>query len=136
MQTPNAHLSGRGCPICRYSKGEKLIHNWLKNNHIKFKVQYEITVHKIARNSDKIILDFFVKHNNRQYFIEYDGKQHYEYSPCYHYNNIINFKKQVNRDKVLNEFCELHKDEVELIRFNYLQSSDTILKELNNILNK
>jgi len=26
-QKPNGHLSGRGCPVCKYSKGELLIYN-------------------------------------------------------------------------------------------------------------
>ena len=77
-------------------------------------------------------IDFFVKYNDKQYFIEYDGKQHFEYSPHFHKGGTIDFEKQQNRDKVLNDFCELHKDKVTLIRFKYNLSDEEIIKELNN----
>ena len=132
-QIPNSHILGQGCPKCNYSKGELLIYNWLKNNNIKFKDQFEIIMHKIARNSNNVIIDFFVIYNEKQYFIEYDGIQHFEYISYLHKGNIINFKNQQRRDNVLNEFCELHKDKVTLIRFNYKQSNDEIINQLNQI---
>lgn len=90
-------------------------------------------MHKIARNSNNVIIDFFVIYNEKQYFIEYDGIQHFEYISYLHKGNIINFKNQQRRDNVLNEFCELHKDKVTLIRFNYKQSNDEIINQLNQI---
>ena len=39
-------------------------------------------------------------------------------------------------DKVLNEFCELHKDKVILMRFKYNESNEEIIKKLNEILNE
>jgi len=56
--------------------------------------------------------------------------QHFEYIPHFHRGGIIDFEKQQRRDKVLNEFCELHKDKVTLIRFNHLQKEDDIIKLL------
>lgn len=35
-QTPNNHLSGKGCPRCFDSKGENLIRNFLESNNIKY----------------------------------------------------------------------------------------------------
>jgi len=88
---------------------------------------------EIARNSNLVIIDFFVKYNNKQYFIEYDGKQHYEYVPFLHKGGIIDFERQQNRDRVLNEFCELHKDKVTLIRFTYKQNNEEIINKLKEI---
>lgn len=82
-----------------------------------------------------MLIDFFVKHNDKQYFIEYDGIQHFEYVPHYHRNNIENFEKQQRRDNVLNDFCELHKDKVTLIRFKYTQSKEEVIEILENFLN-
>lgn len=91
-------------------------------------------MHKIARNSNKIVIDFFVKYNNKQYFIEYDGKQHYEYIPFFHKGGIIDFEKQQNRDDVLNAFCKLYEDKIILIRFKYNESSQDILNQLNKLI--
>lgn len=126
-----------GCPMCCQSQGEKLINKWLKENNIKFKHQFELIVPEIARNTNSLVVDFFVKHNNKQYFIEYDGKQHFEYVPFFHKEGLEDLKKQQNRDRVLNEFCELHKDKVILIRFRYDDSSSFILEQLTTkILNE
>lgn len=132
-QNPNNHTQGQGCPVCSSSKGELLIRKWLLENNIKFKEQFELITPEIARNSNVMIVDFFVKHNGKQYFIEYDGKQHYEYVPYFHRGGIIEFEKQQRRDKVLNEFCELHKDKVTLIRFKYNQKDETIINKLKQI---
>ena len=132
-QSPDNHLKGHGCPVCNYSKGELLIYNWLKENNIPFKPQFELITNEIARNSNLIIIDFFVKYGGKQYFIEYDGIQHFEYIPHFHQGGVIDFEKQIRRDKVLNEFCELHKDKVTLIRFNYNESNEEVIKKLHNI---
>lgn len=129
-QTPTHHLRGEGCPICSYSKGELLIHNWLKENNIPFRPQFELITEEVARNTNLMKIDFFVKYNNKQYFIEYDGIQHFEYIPFFHREDDDFFKQQ-RRDKVLNEFCELHKDKVTLIRFKY--DDNNIIDSLINI---
>jgi hypothetical protein len=77
-----------------------------------------------------MIIDFFAKYKEKQYFIEYDGEQHFNYHPYFHKGGVIDFEKQQNRDRVLNEFCELHRDKVTLIRFNYKNS----INEIENIL--
>lgn len=79
-------------------------------------------------------IDFFVIHNDKQYFIEYDGIQHFEYIPHFHKGGIIDFEKEQNRDRVLNEFCELHKDKVTLIRFKYDQMHEEIINKLTNTI--
>lgn len=131
-QLPSNHLRGSGCPICNYSKGELLIYNWLKENNIKFKAQFELITSEIARNSNLLVIDFFVKHNEKQYFIEYDGIQHFEFNSFFH-KTEEDFFKQQRRDRVLNEFCELHKDKVTLIRLDHTQSDNQIIEILNKI---
>lgn len=131
------HVTGNctGCPSCSMTKGELIIYNWLKKNNIKFKYQFELITPEIARNTNVMIVDFFVIHNEKQYFIEYDGIQHFEYVQHFHRGGIIDFEKQQRRDKVLNEFCELHKDKVTLIRFDYKQIEIDIIDLLDiNIL--
>lgn len=132
-QKPSDHVNGnRGCPLCASSKGELLIYNWLKRNNVTFKREFELIISEIAKNSTKVRIDFFIKINNAQYFIEYDGIQHFKYTPYFHKNGIKDFERQQRRDKVLNDFCELHKDKVVLIRFNYKQNEKEIINKLND----
>lgn len=135
LQKPREHLDGCGCQICSSSKGELLIYNWLKENNIPFKSQFELITEEIARNTNLMKIDFFVKYNNKQYFIEYDGIQHFKYIPFFHREDDDFFKQQ-RRDRVLNEFCELHKDKISLLRFKYDQTHEEIVDILNNEFNK
>jgi hypothetical protein len=80
-----------------------------------------------------MIIDFFVKHNNKQYFIEYDGKQHFEFLPFFHKEDEGFFKQQ-RRDKVLNDFCDLHSDKITLLRFKYDSMKEDIIKILNETI--
>lgn len=134
LQTPDKHLQGQGCPICKSSKGELLIRTWLKENDIKFKEQFELITSEIARDSNLMKIDFFIIHDEKQYFIEYDGIQHFEYNSHFHREEDSFFKQQ-RRDLILNEFCELHKDKVTLIRFNYNQTKEEIINKLIEIFN-
>lgn len=105
----------------------------MKENNIPFRTQFELITTEIARNTNLMKIDFFVKFNNKQYFIEFDGIQHFQYVPIFHKGGIIDFEKEQRRDKILNEFCELHKDKITLVRFNYKQNNEEIIKELNKI---
>lgn len=86
---------------------------------------------EITRKTNVIFIDFFVKHNDKQYFIEYDGAQHFKYIPHLHRGDKINFETQIHRDQVLKEFCDKHVDKVTLIRFNYLQSNEQIQNQMD-----
>lgn len=141
-QLPSDHIRGYNCQKCQkyhgfnmISKSEQFIKNWLIKNKILFKHQFELITDQVARNSCFIIIDFFVKYNNNQFFIEYDGQQHFEYVPYFHKGGIIDFEKQQRRDQILNNFCELHKDKVTLIRFNYKQTDDEISEILYKVFN-
>ncbi len=79
-----------------------------------------------------MLIDFFIKYKGQQYFIEYDGIQHFEYNSFFH-KSIEDFEKEQRRDRVLNDFCELHKDKVTLIRFKYDENNEEIINKLENI---
>lgn len=127
-----------GCPLCNtknLSRGEILIENILRKYKIPFKPQYEIIVPEIAKNSNIIRIDFFVKYKGNQYFIEYNGQQHYKYVPHFHTGGIIDFKKQQRRDKVLRDFCSLYSDKVSLLEISYKESEENIESLILNFIN-
>ena len=134
-QLPGNHLKGCKCPECAReqiepSKGELFIKNLLKKYHCKYKFQYEIKTKEIARNSNKIIVDFIVKHNDCIYIIEYNGKQHYEFIPFFH-NSQEDFQKQIRRDNLLRKICSKHPGKLELIEIPYNYSNSKIIDTLS-----
>ena len=80
-----------------------------------------------------MFIDFCINYNNKQYFIEYNGIQHYEYTPYFHIGGIIDFEKQIRRDKVLEDYCNLNENKTTLIKFNYKQTNEEIIKLLSGI---
>ena len=99
MQKPRDHIRYAGCPRCNSSKGELYVENILRNLGVQYQKQYPI---KYA--STTIHSDFLVKYNNTTYIIEYNGKQHY--TPIKHFGGELKFKKQLDRDNYLKQYCE------------------------------
>lgn len=117
------------------SKGEEFIAKLLNKYNINYKYQYELVTKKLARNSNIIQIDFAIKRNNHIYFIEYNGKQHYEYIPFFHKGGMIDFEKQQRRDNVLRELCDLYKDNITLLEIPYNMKEDEIEKQIKVMLN-
>jgi hypothetical protein len=113
-QAPNSHLSGRGCPTCNESKGEKVIREYLEIKNIKgCKHRFE--------DFKKYEYDFYLPKYNC--CIEYQGIQHYEITK---FSSSMtddqakeNFKLQKKRDRIKSEYCRIKG--IKLIRISYKQ---------------
>lgn len=92
-------------------------------------------IFSLLGNLGYIYILFNTQYNNRQYFIEYDGIQHFEFNSFF-FKTFEEFENQQRRDKVLEDFCELHKDKVTLIRFKYDQNDEEIINKLKKTLNE
>jgi very-short-patch-repair endonuclease len=91
-----------GRTYAKRSKGEILVYNWLLENKIKFKQEYLIKFPYVVKKKPFVFIDFYLpKHN---IFIEYNGKQHYEYVPYFH-KTIEDFELQKFRDEVVRNYC-------------------------------
>jgi hypothetical protein len=97
-QNPNNHLNNNGCPICKESKGEKEIRNYLENNNIKFIPQYRFPD---CKNILELPFDFYLPDYN--ICIEYNGRQHYE--PINLWGGKKALETQQLRDKIKMEYC-------------------------------
>ena len=66
---------------------------------ISYEYQYRLKSELIkgAPNQKYIFIDFLVKYNNRNIFIEFNGEQHYKYVNIFH-KNTDNFRRQFLRD--------------------------------------
>ena len=96
---PSDFLSGKGCPHCKDSKGGKKIIEFFNKIGISYEYQYRLKSELIkgAPNQKYIFIDFLVKYNNRNIFIEFNGEQHYKYVNIFH-KNTDNFRRQFLRD--------------------------------------
>lgn len=104
--------------IAKRSKGEKEVIKYLKGNKIKFKQQVPLKI-----DNKQLFLDFQL-HNG--IIIEYNGRQHYRYTPYFH-KSKQDFVKQQNRDKKLRKYCE--DNNIKLIEIPYyINNINTYLK--------
>lgn len=121
-QLANNHLQGYGCPICRESKGEKEIRNYLTENNIKFIGQNKFPDCKYKR---LLPFDFYLPDYN--ICIEFNGKQHYE--PIKYFGGGNNFKIQQLKDEIKRKYCEINNIILLIIKYN-----ENIVDELNSCL--
>ena len=118
-----------GCPICKMSKGEIKIYDYLTFSHINFKTQYTFN-ELLGINGFPLRFDFAIFSNNKQLLalIEYDGEFHFEerYEGDDHETTVIH-------DTIKNKYCE--ENNILLFRIPYwdFDNIEQILElELNN----
>lgn len=122
-QSPKSHINqSQGCPLCRSSKGEIKILNYLDKNNIKCCPQYKF---KDCKNIKPLPFDFYLPDHN--ILIEFDGEQHY-FSIDF-FGGEENFSYIKNNDKIKTDYC--FNNNIKLIRIKYTDKIEEILK--NNL---
>ena len=107
-QRPDQHIHSKaGCPVCRKSKGERRIRNFLISNKIEYKMEY------ILPSDKKYRYDFFLPKLN--ILIEYDGAQHFR--PVESWGGINELNEIQKRDREKNELARMYG--IGLIRIPY-----------------
>jgi hypothetical protein len=101
MQSPTSHLSGKGCPTCNESKGEKAIRNYLNKHNISFIPQHKFND---CKNIKPLPFDFYLPDYNT--CIEYQGEQHYR--PIKRFGGVNAHEKLKENDNIKKEYCESH----------------------------
>lgn len=122
LQTPSSHLRGYGCQICKNSKGEEKIFDYLKNNNIKFEREKRFID---CRDILPLPFDFYIPSHN--ICIEFDGIQHFRQNTYFFKTNLVDVQKH---DNIKNIYCK--ENNISLYRFNY-KELNKIEKKLNNI---
>lgn len=110
LVTPNNHKKGHGCPMCRLSKGEKLIGDHLDSIGAIYESQKKLS--GMAYKGD-LRCDFYLPHYNA--VIEFNGRQHYE--PVAAFGGITEFAETQLRDAAKVEYC--YKNNIELLILSY-----------------
>lgn len=125
---PSKFLYGnKRCPKCNFSKGEKHIYKFLKENNADFKEQFRF---EDCRLKNKLPFDFALFENNKLLcLIEYQGEQHYRARDFF--GGEEGFKYQQERDSIKREYCS--KNGIPLIEVPYWVKSPSvrILQEMD-----
>lgn len=117
-QTPNSHLNGSGCPICKESKGEKEIRKHLVMLNIKFIPQHKFTE---CKNIKQLPFDFYLPNYNT--CIEFNGEQHYK--SIKHFGGDEKFNRTQINDEIKMEYCKMNK--INLIIINDIKNIKKLL---------
>lgn len=124
-QVPSSHLRGIGCPKCSASKGELFVEKVLRDLNLSYKSQ-----HYIGIQGSYVLVDFYLKYNNNEYIIEYNGMQHYV--PVKHFGGNLKFEQQTKRDSLLRNYCRDHN--INLLEIKYDQTQDDIIKSIKTFI--
>lgn len=127
QQTPDKHLAGQNCPICKISKGEQLIQKFLLLNNIKFIPQYKFNE---CKNKKQLPFDFYLPDHN--ICIEFQGEQHYKpfwKSSQKNSEEILN-RVKIN-DQIKRQYCI--KNNIQLIEITYKENIEIRLKNVFKI---
>ena len=128
----NNFKTGRRCPKCNESKGEKEISDILNSLGIKYTSQKRFPE---CKHKKTLPFDFYIHNKNTKLLIEFDGMQHYE--PIKHFGGEEKLKLTQLRDSIKNKFAK--ENNIPLLRISYLEEEDienivmNKLKELNFI---
>lgn len=122
MQTPHAHLSGQGCPICKQRILEKEINEFLIENNIKY--EYQKKFDWLGKQS----LDFYLPEYNIA--IECQGIQHFE--SVEYFGGEERLKKQIKYDVIKKNLCE--KNGIKLLY--YTKFNENFIFNLNDLKDK
>lgn len=107
LQTPNSHLSGKGCPKCQESHLEKDVRMLLEEKHI----EYESSKHFSWLGQQH--LDYYLPSYNLA--IECQGEQHF--IPSNKFNKKHSLDDIIKYDKAKFESC--CNNNVKLVYFTY-----------------
>lgn len=119
-QNSRSHLNGKGCPVCKNSKGELYIINYLNKNNIIYNFQKTFDD---CKNVNSLPFDFYLPELN--ICIEFNGRQHYE--PVSIFGGKNGFELQKIRDNIKKEYC--HNNNILLITIKFDEDIKYILDD-------
>lgn len=120
----NIKYGKTGCPICKESKGEREIENFLIKYNIIYKKQYR---NEKCKNKNTLPFDFYL--TNLNVMIEFDGVQHFE--TVEYFGGYEKLLETRFNDELKNQYCK--DNDIKLIRipyYNYDKIEDILEKEL------
>jgi len=124
-QRPKDHIhSSQGCPICKQSKGELIITNYLNSHNIEFVAQKTF---KDCINIKMLPFDFYLQKFNL--CVEFDGEHHFR--SIEFFGGDKSFKQRKILDNIKNKYCT--DNNILLLRIKY---TDDIINIIDSYINK
>lgn len=129
----NDILIRKGLEDLKFTKGERLVFEYLKSLGISFNSQVRCNELKGKFNSWSVIVDFTIdSYKGKTYWIEYNGVQHYKYVDYFYTSNYF-FEEQLRRDQSVRDYCKMK--EIILIEIPYiLDTYDKVSKFLTKTI--
>lgn len=109
-QNAAVHLSGRGCPVCRSSQGEKRLRQIFIQHGIKFIQQFRLPDINLLYRYDFYLYELNI-------LVEFHGLQHYE--PVNVFGGDEQFALQQKRDAMKKSLARDRR--IPLLEFDYRQ---------------
>lgn len=122
-QEAHSHSSGKGCPTCLQSKGEKEISKIIEQIGLIYKSQYRIYA---CRNKNTLPFDFFIPSHNL--LIEYQGDIHFKIIEGW--GGEVAFQQRQLHDKIKREFAITNGYNFLEITYKDFNNIETILKSV------
>ena len=114
---------GRGCPVCRTNRGEKIIRDFLDLRDIKYYSPYFVRI-----GESKHFFDFYLPDYNL--YIEFDGEQHFFGSRLFNRS----LEEQRSSDLIKNKYVEDSNKSLLRIPFWFRDDIPDILTDIFNNL--
>jgi len=122
-QLPGDHLYKKvGCGLCNASTGEKKVITILEKHNIPYEFQYSLP-------DSRYEFDFKIPGIN--ILIEYNGKQHYEFTPHFHSRPGYGFDYQQELDHQKRLLIDSTDLNLIVIRYDVVDMEDFLLKEIS-----
>ena len=114
------------CGCYNRSKGENKINDILTKNNYNFEQEY--VCHNLTFESKKPArFDFKVIKDDKFYFIEFDGKQHFDEYHCWGGKDGLAIRQK--HDEIKNSYCEINN--IPLIRIPYTKYKSIKIHDLD-----
>lgn len=118
--SPHKFMTGRRCPFCKESHGEREIETWLSNRNVSHIRQKKF---KNCRFKKELPFDFYLPDSN--VCIECDGEQHFKKVDLFGGEKGLAMRRL--RDNIKDEFCE--KEGIKLLRIKYNENTKDVLSK-------
>lgn len=128
-QTPADHVNGgKGCPVCKESKGERKVRLWLMSQNIKFSNYQKFEGLKYKK---PLSVDFYA--DSLKLAIEYQGEQHFKprnYGKMTKEEALEKLRLQQEKDKIKEEYFKNSDINLLCIHYKDYKKVDKILEKV------
>jgi hypothetical protein len=121
---PSNALSGKGCPKCNESHGERAVSQWLNARYVKYIPQYTFDN---CKDKQLLPFDFYLPKFNIA--IEYQGRQHYD--PIEFFGGQPYLEYIQRHDRIKSDYCL--QNNIQLICVPYWEDINEYLDKFLSI---